>query len=56
MRSKNDIDSATIVGRMLLKGKLKLIAPLIIGGGRSLYGDSDIVVLKDESGRPFIPS
>ncbi|MGI5920231.1 MAG: RAMP superfamily CRISPR-associated protein [Syntrophomonadaceae bacterium] len=49
-------DSATIVGRMLLKGKLKVITPLIIGGGRSLYGDSNIIVLKDEAGRPYIPS
>ncbi len=56
MQHNKTLDSATIVGRMLLKGQLKLIAPLIIGGGRGLYGDSDIVVLKDEVGRPFIPS
>lgn len=49
-------DGAAIVRRMLLKGKLKLITPLIIGGGRSIYGDSDIIVLKDECGQPFIPS
>jgi len=47
---------AAIVKRIILKGKLKLISPLIIGGGRSLYGDSDIIVLKDENGQPFIPS
>lgn len=56
MQHSNRPDEATIVSRMLLKGKLKLITPLIIGGGRSLYGDSDIVVLKDEAGRPYIPS
>ncbi|MGB4304358.1 MAG: RAMP superfamily CRISPR-associated protein [Coriobacteriales bacterium] len=56
MQRDKTADSAAIVGRLLLKGKLKLLTPLIIGGGRSLYGDSDIIVLKDEAGRPYIPS
>ena len=47
---------ATICGRLIVKGKLRLVAPLIIGGGSSLYGDSDIVVLKDMEGKPYIPS
>ncbi|ABI69814.1 RAMP superfamily CRISPR-associated protein [Syntrophomonas wolfei] len=50
------LEGAAIVKRMLLKAKLRLISPLIIGGGRSLYGDSDVIVLKDENGQPFIPS
>jgi CRISPR/Cas system CSM-associated protein Csm3 (group 7 of RAMP superfamily) len=50
------LEGAAIVKRMLLKAKLELISPLIIGGGRSLYGDSDVIVLKDENGQPFIPS
>jgi CRISPR/Cas system CSM-associated protein Csm3 (group 7 of RAMP superfamily) len=47
---------ATICGRLLAAGRLRLITPLIIGGGSSLYGDSDIVVLKDMQGQPYIPS
>ena len=47
---------ATICGRLLVTGRLRLITPLIIGGGSSLYGDSDIVVLKDMQGKPYIPS
>ena len=51
-----DNGDATICGRLLAAGRLRLITPLIIGGGSSLYGDSDIVVLKDMQGQPYIPS
>ena len=37
------LEGAAIVKRILLKAKLELISPLIIGGGRSLYGDSDVI-------------
>lgn len=47
---------AAICGRLLLTGRLRLITPLVIGGGSSRYGDSDIVVLKDMLGKPYIPS
>ena len=49
-------EQAAISGRLILKGKLRLLSPLIIGGGSSLYGDSDIVVLKGEDNKPYIPS
>lgn len=45
-----------IWGRLVLKGQLRLLSPLIIGGGSSLYGDSDIIILKDKEGNPYIPS
>lgn len=47
---------ATIKGRWILQGNLRLLSPLIIGGGNGFFEDSDIVVLKDENGNPFIPS
>lgn len=48
--------NAAITGRMILQGKLRLTSPMIIGGGKVLFADSDIVVLKDENGDPYIPS
>lgn len=50
------LNQDAVTGRWVLKGILQLMSPLIIGGGNALFGDSDIVVLKDELGRPFIPS
>lgn len=48
--------NASLSGRIILQGKLRLTSPLIIGGGSNLFGDSDIIVLKDGEGRPYIPS
>lgn len=51
----NNQTYARLTGRMILKGRLKLLSPLIIGGGDSRWSDSDIVVLKDRQGKPYIP-
>jgi len=45
---------ASITGRLVLKGKLRLLSPLIIGSGKS--DSSYIEVLKDKEGKPFIPA
>lgn len=47
---------ANIVERWLFKGQLVLISPLIIGDTENILATSDLPVLKDEEGRPFIPS
>ncbi len=49
-------DSAAIVGRWILQGKLRLLSPLIVGGSSNVLDDCDIVLIKDETGAPFIPS
>lgn len=58
--TKMKTTDAYITKRLIIKGKLRLLSPLIIGGGSSLYGDSDVIVLKikDEKGeeKPYIPS
>jgi CRISPR/Cas system CSM-associated protein Csm3 (group 7 of RAMP superfamily) len=41
-------------GKLVLKGKIKLLSPLIIGGGED--EESDIDVIKDKQGNPFIPA
>lgn len=45
---------STITNKLVLKGKIVLKTPLIIGSGNNDL--SDIEVLKDESGRAFIPA
>lgn len=49
-------EEAAIVGRWILEGKLRVLSPLIVGGGNSMLDDCDIVLLKDEHNHPFIPS
>ncbi|MCX9011183.1 MAG: RAMP superfamily CRISPR-associated protein [Candidatus Methanoperedens sp.] len=44
----------SIVGKIIIKGKLRLESPLIIGGGKNEF--VDIEVLKDRNGTPFIPA
>ncbi len=47
-----------IVGRMFIKGTLRLLSPLLIGQGEQFNGqtnDKDIHVLKNEQGVPYIP-
>jgi CRISPR/Cas system CSM-associated protein Csm3 (group 7 of RAMP superfamily) len=49
------MDSAGIIGRIILAAKLVLESPLIIGSGDK--GEAaDITVLKDFQGRPYIPA
>lgn len=56
-RSKQvNLPEAALVGKFILMGRLQIFTPLIVGGGSSLYGDSDIIVLKDEKGQPYIPA
>ncbi len=45
-----------VVGRWLFRGELKLLSPLIIGGSYSLTGASDLQVVRDEEGNPYIPA
>ena len=42
-----------IQGRLLVKGNLILQSPLLIGTGHGV--DSDLEILRDGTGRPFIP-
>jgi CRISPR/Cas system CSM-associated protein Csm3 (group 7 of RAMP superfamily) len=44
----------SIAGKIIVKGKLRLESPLIIGGGKNEF--VDIEVLKDRNGKPFIPA
>ncbi len=41
-------------GKLVLKGKIKLISPLLIGSGEK--DNSDIDVLRDINNKPFIPA
>ncbi len=43
-----------LTGKLILKGRLNLKTPLIIGSGESDV--ADIVVLKDLKGKPYIPA
>lgn len=46
----------SIIGKVLLKGKLVLCSPLLIGSGIQREGsDVDTQILRDKDGRPFIP-
>ena len=46
----------SIIGKVLLKGKLVLCSPLLIGSGVQREGsDVDTQILRDKNGRPFIP-
>ena len=53
---KDKLNKAAIVSRWILQGKLRVLSPLIVGGGNSLADDCDIVLVKDENNKPFIPS
>ena len=45
-----------IIGKVLLRGKLKLCSPLLIGSGAQADGnDIDTQILRDKNGVPFIP-
>lgn len=50
----NNPDSAAVVGKLVLKGKLVAKKPLIIGSGNNDL--ADIEVMRNEAGRPFIPA
>jgi len=43
-----------IKGKYILKGKIKLLSPLLIGNGVEENTDNDVIL--DSSGRPFIPA
>lgn len=44
----------SLVGKIIIKSKLNLESPLIIGSGSKEF--IDIEVLKDENGKPYIPA
>lgn len=48
------MEKASVVGKIIIKGKLHLKSPLVIGSGKNDY--ADIEVLKDVEGKPFIPA
>lgn len=48
-------DNASVVGKLLLQGKLELKTSLLIGSGEKA-DYVDMVVLKDANGVPFIPA
>ncbi|AKB78440.1 DUF324 domain-containing protein [Methanosarcina horonobensis HB-1 = JCM 15518] len=43
----------SVVGKTIVKGKLKLLSPLLLGSGNDDL--ADIEVMKDSKGNPFIP-
>ena len=46
----------SIVGKIIITGKLTILSPLLIGDGQSDNGeDKDVHVLKDNDENPFIP-
>ena len=51
------MSKASIIGKLVIAGKLVLDSPLLIGDGAGESPDNkrDIHVLKDQNGKPFIP-
>lgn len=49
-----NLNDASVIKKIILKGKLVLKTPLLIGGGEA-DGFTDITMIKDKSGIPFIP-
>lgn len=43
-----------LINKVIIKGKLKLLAPLLIGSGVS--DNTDIDILSDKKGQPYIPA
>lgn len=48
------MEEASVVGKIIITGKLHLKSPLIIGSGKEDY--ADIEVLKDDEDKPYIPA
>lgn len=48
------MNGLSLNGKIIVKGKLRLDSPLIIGNGQSNL--ADIEILKDDSEKPYIPS
>ena len=48
------MEDATITGKTIVKAKLELESPLIIGSGQDEF--ADVEVMKDKNGKPFIPA
>lgn len=48
------MEEASVVGKIIIQGKIHLMSPLIIGSGKDDY--ADIEVLKDVKGIPYIPA
>lgn len=48
------MNGLSIEGKIIVKGKLRIESPLIIGCGQNDL--ADIEILKDDSGKPYIPS
>jgi len=51
------VDKSSIIGKILIEGKLVLKSPLLIGDGAGETADNfrDIHVVKNRDGKPFIP-
>lgn len=50
----NQQEKADIIGRLLVRGQVLLESPMIISSGEK--SDTDILVLKDTRGNPYIPA
>lgn len=48
------MSGAKLVRKIVIQCKLKTQSPMRIGSGAN-YGLTDILILKDKQGRPFIP-
>ena len=50
------LEEASVTGKLIITGELVLDEPLLIGSGASAQtGETDICVLRDKEGRPYIP-
>jgi len=51
------VNKSSIIGKILIKGKLILKSPLLIGDGAGETADNfrDVHVVKNRDGKPFIP-
>ncbi len=50
----DNMNGLSLKGKIIVKGKLRIESPLIIGSGQNDL--ADIEILKDDSGKPYIPS
>jgi len=48
-----ELTDETVIGKTIVKGKLKFLSPLLLGSGKDDL--ADIEVMKDSNGNPFIP-
>ncbi len=53
-KTEKDTNTAAIKGQIVLTGTIELLSPMLIGSGNN--DNSDIDILVDNAGKPFIPA